>query len=158
MLDQAQHPGVTQVLGSVSEKFGEWTEPVVVSQHRINLFAAATSDEQWIHVDPKRARTSHFRSTIAQGFLTIGLTAALMKAHGEKYEPEHPGAMLIHCGGSYALKKSVREGSLIKAHGRITSAEPRGRYSVRMVYQYEMALGNGDVVAIGHMDLIAIFK
>jgi acyl dehydratase len=49
----------------------EWLE---VSQERINLFADATDDHQWIHVDPERARReSPYRATIAHGFLTLSL-------------------------------------------------------------------------------------
>jgi acyl dehydratase len=49
----------------------EWLE---VSQERINLFADATDDHQWIHVDPERARReSPYGATIAHGFLTLSL-------------------------------------------------------------------------------------
>jgi acyl dehydratase len=56
---------------------GEWLE---VSQERINQFAEATEDRQWIHTDPERAaRESPFRGTIAHGFLTLSLLSELMK-------------------------------------------------------------------------------
>ena len=49
----------------------EWLE---VSQERINLFADATLDHQWIHVDTERAKTeSPYKSTIAHGYLTLSL-------------------------------------------------------------------------------------
>jgi acyl dehydratase len=49
----------------------EWLE---VSQERINLYADATDDHQWIHVDPERARReSPYGATIAHGFLTLSL-------------------------------------------------------------------------------------
>ena len=50
---------------------------VTVSQERINLFAEATGDHQWIHVDPERAKTGPFGTTIAHGFLTLSLLAGL---------------------------------------------------------------------------------
>src|SRR5215204_706963 len=54
---------------------GEWVE---VSQERINAFAEATEDRQWIHTDPERAaRESPFKSTIAHGFLTLSLLSEL---------------------------------------------------------------------------------
>jgi acyl dehydratase len=54
-----------------------WLE---VSQERINQFAEATGDKQWIHVDPVRAATeSPFRTTIAHGFLTMSLLSALLR-------------------------------------------------------------------------------
>ena len=55
----------------------DWLE---VSQGRINEFAEATEDRQWIHIDPERAaRESPFKETIAHGFLTLSLLSELMK-------------------------------------------------------------------------------
>ena len=55
----------------------DWLE---VSQERINQFAEATEDRQWIHTDPERAaRESPFKQTIAHGFLTLSLLSELMK-------------------------------------------------------------------------------
>lgn len=56
---------------------GEWLE---VSQERINQFAEATEDRQWIHTDPERAeRESPFKQPIAHGFLTLSLLSELMR-------------------------------------------------------------------------------
>lgn len=49
---------------------GEWTE---ITQERVNLFADATDDHQWIHVDPERAAAGPFGGTIAHGLLTLSL-------------------------------------------------------------------------------------
>ena len=46
---------------------------VLVTQERINLFAEATGDHQWIHVDPERAAKGPFGATIAHGFLTLSM-------------------------------------------------------------------------------------
>ena len=55
----------------------DWLE---VAQERINQFAEATEDRQWIHVDAERAqRESPFKTTIAQGFLTLSLLSELAK-------------------------------------------------------------------------------
>lgn len=55
----------------------DWFE---VTQERINLFADATEDQQWIHMDPERAaRESPFKGTIAHGFLTLSLLTKLGK-------------------------------------------------------------------------------
>ena len=54
---------------------------VTVSQERIDAFADATGDHQWIHVDPSRAeRETPFRSTIAHGFLTLSLISPMMRS------------------------------------------------------------------------------
>lgn len=47
--------------------------PVVIDQERINAFADATGDHQWIHIDTERAAAGPFGSTIAHGFLTLSL-------------------------------------------------------------------------------------
>jgi acyl dehydratase len=53
---------------------GEWME---ITQDRINEFADATDDHQWIHVDEERAKAGPFGKTIAHGFLTLSLVPAL---------------------------------------------------------------------------------
>ena len=50
--------------------FSDWLE---IDQTRINLFAEATGDHQWIHVDPERAAQGPFGKTIAHGYLTLSL-------------------------------------------------------------------------------------
>ena len=76
---------VTQIesVAGLSEHVGQevavsdWLE---VSQERINQFAEATEDRQWIHTDPERAaRESPFKETIAHGFLTLSLLSELGK-------------------------------------------------------------------------------
>jgi acyl dehydratase len=54
-----------------------WVE---MSQERIDLFAKATEDFQWIHVDPARAKDSPFGSTIAHGFLTLSMLPKLSES------------------------------------------------------------------------------
>src|ERR1035437_5757654 len=48
-----------------------------VTQEEVNLFADATGDHQWIHVDPERAATGPFGHTIAHGYLTLSLIPVL---------------------------------------------------------------------------------
>jgi acyl dehydratase len=50
--------------------FSNWLE---ITQERINGFADATDDHQWIHVDPERAKAGPFGATIAHGYLTLSL-------------------------------------------------------------------------------------
>ncbi len=51
--------------------YSEWFE---VTQQQVNLFADATDDHQWIHVDPERAKDGPFGGPIAHGFLSLSLT------------------------------------------------------------------------------------
>ena len=54
------------------------SEPVLIDQHRIDAFAEATEDRQWIHIDPQRAAQGPFGATIAHGFLTLSMLPRLM--------------------------------------------------------------------------------
>lgn len=60
-----------------------WLE---VTQERVNQFASATDDHQWIHVDPKRAASGPFGGPIAHGYLTLSLVpvvmAEILEVHG----------------------------------------------------------------------------
>ncbi|MDQ6799618.1 MAG: MaoC family dehydratase [Acidobacteriota bacterium] len=55
---------------------------MTVSQEQIQMFANATCDQQWIHVDPDRAQDSPFGGTVAHGFLTLSLIGALLRKTG----------------------------------------------------------------------------
>src|SRR5436853_55594 len=73
------------------------------------MFAEATGDQQWIHVDPERAKDSPFGSTIAHGFLTLSLIPLLMR---DIYR------MDITMGVNYGLNK-VRFISPVKVGARV---------------------------------------
>lgn len=62
---------VGEVLGS-----SDWLD---IEQDRIDAFADATNDRQWIHVDPERAADGPFGATIAHGFLTLGLVPSFIR-------------------------------------------------------------------------------
>ena len=71
------HPTIHyRTLEMLRDKVGEHlasSDWITVDQARIDLFAAATGDHQWIHVDPLRAAKGPFGTTIAHGFLTLSL-------------------------------------------------------------------------------------
>ena len=54
------------------------SEYVEITQEQVNLFADATGDHQWIHVDPERAKSGPFGGPIAHGYLTLSLAPALL--------------------------------------------------------------------------------
>jgi acyl dehydratase len=88
------------------------TDWLVVDQERITLFADATGDHQWIHVDEERARTGPFGTTIAHGFLTVSL---LPFFNTESFALETPGARL-----NYGLNK-VRFPAPVPVDSRLRS-------------------------------------
>ena len=89
-----------------------WLE---VTQERIDAFAAATDDSQWIHVDLGRARAGPFGTTIAHGFLTLSLVVPML------YEVLPPtGGMAINYGvDRVRFPSPVPSGSRIRARFRV---------------------------------------
>jgi len=109
----------------VGEEVGvsPWVE---MTQERIDLFARATDDFQWIHVDPVRAKDSPFGGTIAHGFLTLSMLPKLSESTFEFSDRK--------MGVNYGLNK-VRFTSPVPAGARI-----RGRF---VLAGYEKIEGNG---------------
>ena len=62
----------TDVAGLAGTDLG-YTDWLEITQDRVNLFADAVDDQQWIHVDPERAASGPFGAPIAHGFLTLSL-------------------------------------------------------------------------------------
>jgi acyl dehydratase len=68
---------ITDLPSKVGEHIG-YSRWHTVTQEQVNLFADATGDHQWIHVDPERAKNGPFGGPIAHGFLTLSLVPALL--------------------------------------------------------------------------------
>ncbi len=68
--------GIEDLRAALGEEIGP-TEWVKITQQRVNLFAEATDDHQWIHVDRERAAGGPFGGTIAHGYLTLSLVPML---------------------------------------------------------------------------------
>ena len=95
----------------------EWLE---ITQQRIDLFAEATGDHQWIHVDPERAKTGPFGATIAHGYLTQSLV--------NKFLPEIVEVRGISMGVNYGADKirfpaPVPVGSKIRGSAELVHVE-----------------------------------
>ena len=91
-----------------------------VPQETIDAFAAATGDRQWIHVDPERAATGPFGTTIAHGYLTLSLLPAM------SYEvvPRQEGGMAVNYGlNKVRFPAPVPSGSRVRGTFRVTSVE-----------------------------------
>lgn len=72
---------VADLAAAAGETIGE-SDWVTITQEDVNLFADATGDHQWIHVDPERAAAGPFGKTIAHGFMTLSL---LPRLHHSSY-------------------------------------------------------------------------
>jgi len=112
-----QNPG--ELLAAVGRTLGttDWLE---ITQERIDLFADATGDHQWIHVDPERARSGPFGMTIAHGYLTLSLVNLFL--------PQLLEVRGISMGVNYGADKvrfpaPVPVGSRIRGSGQLVEAE-----------------------------------
>jgi acyl dehydratase len=95
----------------------EWFE---VDQERIDLFARATDDPQWIHTDPERAAAGPFGTTVAHGYLTLALLPALL---GQVLDA---GAeLMVNYGlNRMRLPSPVPVDSRLRARFEVASVEP----------------------------------
>ena len=91
----------------------EWLE---IDQDRVNLFADATDDHQWIHVDIERANAGPFGGPVAHGYLTLSLVPHL---GSEVMAFETPGARLNYGLNKVRFPHPVRVGSRIRVHASI---------------------------------------
>ena len=112
-----QNPG--ELLAAVGRTLGttDWLE---ITQERIDLFADATGDHQWIHVDPERARSGPFGMTIAHGYLTLSLVNLFL--------PQLLEVRGISMGVNYGADRvrfpaPVPVGSRIRGSGQLVEAE-----------------------------------
>ncbi|MDH6575172.1 MaoC family dehydratase [Kitasatospora sp. MAP5-34] len=90
-----------------------------IDQERVNLFAEATGDHQWIHVDPERAKESQFGGTIAHGYLTLSLIPVLAK---ECYSVEGVRMALNYGSEKVRFPAPVPVGTAVRARAELVSA------------------------------------
>ena len=91
-----------------------------VDQERIDLFAEATGDHQWIHVDPERAKDGPFGTTIAHGYLTLSMIPALSK---ECFGVEGIRMAVNYGSAKVRFPSPVPVGSTIRGTAELVSVE-----------------------------------
>ncbi len=108
----------------VSEEFGPFGEPFLVSQDIIDRFADVTGDQQWIHVDVERAKKeSPFKTTIAHGFLTLSLLPMLNEKSKSDFAISGHGNAVNYGSDKLRFLSPVPAGAKIHAHSRLVSVE-----------------------------------
>ena len=130
-------PGNDYSIATISQYVGQElgvSEWITINQERINDFADFTGDHQWIHVDVERAkRESLFGTTIAHGYLTLSLAAALSMELG-----------IIPAGVSQALNYGldkvrflapVKSGSRVRDRVVLLAAEPQGKGRILLKFR-----------------------
>jgi acyl dehydratase len=132
---------IEEAIDAIGEEFGvsDW---ITVDQDRIDAFAGATDDHQWIHVDVERAQTeTPYGSTIAHGFLTLSLIPALSKAN---YRVEN-----AKMGINYGLNRvrflaPVPAGSHVRVRSELVDARKVDETTVDLVVRHTVELGGSD--------------
>jgi acyl dehydratase len=106
-------PLVGTSLGSSS-----WVE---IDQHRIDTFADATDDHQWLHTDPDRAKDGPFGATIAHGYLTLSL---LIPMWSELLDVREVSTKVNYGLGKVRFPAPVPVGSKVRATATLAAVEP----------------------------------
>lgn len=131
---------LTELAACVGEEIAvsDWVE---VTQQRIDAFAEATGDRQWIHVDPERAAKGPFGTTIAHGYLTLSLLPMFMESAIELRG--------VRMSVNYGLNRvrfpaPVPAGSRLRARFRVVSVEDVGNGGLQIVTEATVEREGGD--------------
>ena len=105
---------------------------LTITQEQVNLFAQATGDHQWIHVDVERAKAGPFGATIAHGFLTLSLIPRFFETSMEIRN--------TRMGVNYGLNKvrftsPVPVGSRLRARIKLLDCQPVDNGGMQMTWQ-----------------------
>ena len=123
-MEKIRFDDVAALKTRVSEEFGPFGEPFLVSQDVINRFADVTGDHQWIHVDVERAKQeSPFKTTIAHGFLTLSLLPMLNEKSKSDFAISGHGNAVNYGSDKLRFLSPVPAGAKIYAHSRLVSVE-----------------------------------
>ena len=129
--DLAQHTGEEVAVS-------DW---LTITQEQVNLFAQATGDHQWIHVDVERAKQGPFGGPIAHGFLTLSLLPKLVESAIEVRQSR--------MGVNYGLNKvrftaPVAVGSRVRARVKLVAAEPIDNGGYQLTWNVTIELDGSD--------------
>jgi acyl dehydratase len=111
-----------ELLDFVGQEVGvsDWLE---ITQERVDTFADATDDHQWIHVDPVKAAGGPYGGTIAHGYLTLALLAPLMRG---TYEVKNRKLAVNYGLNKVRFPAPVPVGSRVRARNVLEAAERTG--------------------------------
>lgn len=112
--------GIEELRAAVGTHLG-YSEWHTITQREIDLFAEATGDHQWIHVDPQKAALGPFGATIAHGYLTLALIPMLV---GQVYAVEGIAMGVNYGANKVRFPSPVPVGSRVRARVVLVSVEP----------------------------------
>ena len=114
-----QIPSLDAFKTMVGQHLG-YSNYVTITQEQVNLFADATGDHQWIHVDPERAKAGPFGGPIAHGYLTLSLLPVLL---GEIVQVDGVSMGVNYGANKIRFPAPVPVGSEIRAGASVASVE-----------------------------------
>lgn len=133
--------GPEAVVAAARSELGasDWVE---VDQARIDRFAEATGDFQWIHVDVERAKAElPFGTTIAHGYLTLSLVPLFIKS---VVKVEGVSRSLNYGSNRVRYPAPVRAGSRLRAHVRLAEVVDAGENALRLTYGTLVEIEGGE--------------
>lgn len=139
-------PLVGEVVGT-----SDW---ILIDQQRINTFADATGDHQWIHVDAERAAEGPFGAPIAHGFLTLSLLPV--------FSANAFTIRQFKLGVNYGLNKvrflkPVPVNSRLRAHFRLQNFEPLDNKGAQLTYEMTVEMEGGDKPVCVAESIVRVF-
>lgn len=126
---------------------------ITVTQERIDAFAAATGDDQWIHTDPVRAADGPFGTTIAHGLLTLSLVPALI---AQVYTVENVVFALNYGSNTVRYPAPVPSGSRVRASVDLVSVTPTPRGTQSVVRATVEVEGSAKPACVAEMVVLLI--
>ncbi len=128
--------GIAGLEAKVGEHLG-YSDYVEITQEQVNLFADATGDHQWIHVDPERAKGGPFGGPIAHGYLTLSMGPRLMP---EILRVEGVKMAVNYGAGKVRFPSPVPVGSKLRLGAELVSVERvgGGGAQVTMLFTFEV--------------------
>lgn len=108
-----------------------------ITQDEVNAFARMTGDEQWIHVDPERARTGPFGATVAHGYFTLSLSTVFLD---EVLTVNGADLVLNYGSDRVRYPAPVRVGSRLRALVELAAVKPLGggvQTTYRLTFEVE---------------------
>lgn len=129
----------------VGQELGK-SDWLIVDQDRINAFADATLDHQFIHVDPDAARVTPWGSTIAHGFLTLSLVPYLTGDIG--IVPEGTVMAINYGSDKVRFLEPVKVGSAVRARVVLTDASEKGPGRILFKTKVTVEIKEGDKPAL----------
>jgi acyl dehydratase len=128
-----------ELLNRVGEELGPG-DAHQVTQEAINLFADATGDHQWIHIDTERAAAGPFGSTVAHGFLTLSLIPMLVRG---LYRVDSARMAVNYGLNRVRFPAPVRAADSVRARATVLAAEETGE-AVQLTIRVSIAVDGAE--------------